>query len=293
MSGSGKRAFTLIELLVVIAIIAILAAILFPVFAQARAQARKTTCVSNFKQHAIAIMMYIQDYDETMVIAQYHPGSMAYTAPPDKELGQLLQPYMKNYQIMDCPSDPTSDQDRATVELTPPTTQEQREFNLAVKNDFGYNWQYLCPIVGDSRCPVQFGAPECDWPVKLSDINAPAHMILGVDCLWNRTPTGTPYGGGNDAIDPPCRYYADGSDSFPYHGDIYYYWYGAWVPSQPLAWNVFGGVWPWHGNIVNTAFVDSHVKPMRIPQLTAGCNVQDYWGGVIYDKGAYLWSGAQ
>jgi prepilin-type N-terminal cleavage/methylation domain-containing protein len=64
---SGRHsAFTLIELLVVIAIIAILAAILFPVFAQAREKARQTTCISNMKQAALGIMMYTQDYDETM-----------------------------------------------------------------------------------------------------------------------------------------------------------------------------------------------------------------------------------
>src|SRR5205823_4954449 len=59
-----KNAFTLIELLVVIAIIAILAAILFPVFAQARESARKTTCLSNMKQNGLAALMYVQDYDE-------------------------------------------------------------------------------------------------------------------------------------------------------------------------------------------------------------------------------------
>src|SRR5439155_17377217 len=65
----SKRAFTLIELLVVIAIIAILAAILFPVFAQARESARKTSCLSNAKQLGLGIIMYVQDYDETMVMS--------------------------------------------------------------------------------------------------------------------------------------------------------------------------------------------------------------------------------
>ena len=63
------RGFTLIELLVVIAIIAILAAILFPVFARAREAARKTSCLSNMKQIGLAAMMYVQDYDETFMLA--------------------------------------------------------------------------------------------------------------------------------------------------------------------------------------------------------------------------------
>src|SRR5438132_9355149 len=65
-TGKTQRAFTLIELLVVIAIIAILAAILFPVFAQARASARAISCVSNTRQTATAVLMYAQDYDETL-----------------------------------------------------------------------------------------------------------------------------------------------------------------------------------------------------------------------------------
>src|ERR1044071_6738210 len=81
-----KRAFTLIELLVVIAIIAILAAILFPVFAQARASARSISCVSNTKQACLAALMYSQDYDE-LIPRLDNNGSCAYgqspCAPPD------------------------------------------------------------------------------------------------------------------------------------------------------------------------------------------------------------------
>ena len=64
-----RRGFTLIELLVVIAIIAILAAILFPVFARARENARKANCQSNLKQVSLGLMQYVQDYDETMILA--------------------------------------------------------------------------------------------------------------------------------------------------------------------------------------------------------------------------------
>lgn len=88
--------FTLIELLVVIAIIAILAAILFPVFAQAREKARQTGCLSNSKQMALAIHMYLQDYDELLPWAQ-QGTSVAWN--------QLIFPYVKNEQVFRCPSD--------------------------------------------------------------------------------------------------------------------------------------------------------------------------------------------
>src|SRR6266699_2776893 len=75
-----RTGFTLIELLVVIAIIAILAAILFPVFAQAREKARQATCLSNFKQIGLGVMMYVQDWDETYPISRMRPGAMTRSA---------------------------------------------------------------------------------------------------------------------------------------------------------------------------------------------------------------------
>ena len=76
-----KRGFTLIELLVVIAIIAILAAILFPVFAKAREKARAASCLSNMKQLAIGISMYVQDYDERYMYNSFGPGVGSYPTP--------------------------------------------------------------------------------------------------------------------------------------------------------------------------------------------------------------------
>lgn len=93
-------AFTLIELLVVIAIIAILAAILFPVFAQAREKARQTACLSNSKQMGLGIMQYVQDYDEQLPIGGYN-------GPPTtgRWIG-LIQPYVKNRDVSVCSSRP-------------------------------------------------------------------------------------------------------------------------------------------------------------------------------------------
>src|SRR5437868_10112688 len=90
-----RRAFTLIELLVVIAIIAILAAILFPVFAQAREKARAISCLSNLKQIGLGCMMYLQDYDETYP-SGWMPGEN--NAPSGTTMWRVvLQPYIQKY----------------------------------------------------------------------------------------------------------------------------------------------------------------------------------------------------
>ena len=122
-----NRAFTLIELLVVIAIIAILAAILFPVFAQAREKARSASCLSNSKQVGLAMLMYSQDYDELLPLAfGYYQGlgwlwnylgntpynnvctngvcGPIWTAAMTGYWSNATQPYMKNFQILNCPS---------------------------------------------------------------------------------------------------------------------------------------------------------------------------------------------
>ena len=91
-----RSGFTLIELLVVIAIIAILAAILFPVFARARENARKATCQSNVNQLVKGIVMYVQDYDERLP-ARYYTGV---------QWSDAIQPYVKNTQAFKCPSNP-------------------------------------------------------------------------------------------------------------------------------------------------------------------------------------------
>jgi prepilin-type N-terminal cleavage/methylation domain-containing protein/prepilin-type processing-associated H-X9-DG protein len=122
-----QRGFTLIELLVVIAIIAILAAILFPVFAQAREKARSTSCLSNVKQLGLGMMMYMQDYDESypLAIATYggnyfqggysfpagwdNPVDPAFEAASNATWSNSVQPYIKNMGILACPSSAKTD----------------------------------------------------------------------------------------------------------------------------------------------------------------------------------------
>ena len=97
----NRKGFTLIELLVVIAIIALLAAILFPVFNRARENARKSSCLNNMKQIGIGMAQYTQDYDETFVIVRN-------TTAPYGSWGQRIFPYVKSVQVFACPSNTTT-----------------------------------------------------------------------------------------------------------------------------------------------------------------------------------------
>lgn len=99
-----RRGFTLIELLVVIAIIAILAAILFPVFAKAREKARQASCLSNCKQLGLAMLQYAQDYDECLPTGQ--EVNWSGTAGQSGFFANAVMPYVKNTQIFVCPSVP-------------------------------------------------------------------------------------------------------------------------------------------------------------------------------------------
>src|SRR5580692_115222 len=108
MKRSGTFGFTLIELLVVIAIIAILAAILFPVFAKVREKARQTSCLSNEKQIGLAILQYVQDNDE-----HYPTGSQENQATPSDNTDGVgwygqCNPYIKSTQLGKCPDDSTA-----------------------------------------------------------------------------------------------------------------------------------------------------------------------------------------
>ena len=122
-----QSGFTLIELLVVIAIIAILAAILFPVFARARENARKSSCMSNMKQLGLGFIQYTQDYDEKYPHSAENSlpilggwvkggGATTYVFPTDVTVGAIY-PYVKSSQIYICPSDPNATAKRLSYSM--------------------------------------------------------------------------------------------------------------------------------------------------------------------------------
>jgi len=138
-----RSAFTLIELLVVIAIIAILAAILFPVFAQAREKARAASCLSNQKQIMLAFKMYAQDYDET------HPPSQNWTSfsAPDLNgatFSGVTQPYIKNRGIFICPSNKRTRNPDPSYNV-PDDGVRHTSTSYAVNLDAGYMGYYFGP----------------------------------------------------------------------------------------------------------------------------------------------------
>jgi len=175
---SWLRGFTLIELLVVIAIIAILAAILFPVFARAREKARQASCQSNVKQLSLAVLMYNQDYDETYPPCVTSPDfATGYTA------FDLALPYVKNQQILLCPGDKVG-RVNAAYAMFAPIVVTAPPVSYAANIADGYNF-----AVDPVPPSYVLGSPLAGVPVMAeSSITMPAQTTL----LWDGMPGGQP-----------------------------------------------------------------------------------------------------
>jgi prepilin-type N-terminal cleavage/methylation domain-containing protein/prepilin-type processing-associated H-X9-DG protein len=224
-----RRGFTLIELLVVIAIIAILAAFLFPVFAQAREKARSATCQSNLKQLATAQMMYAQDYEECLCPNRNNAaGGGAWNV--------LLQPYVKNTGVFLCPS-------WRLIPNPPPLPQP---------NPLTYGLNYR--LAQRSATTLNDGPDLATGVVSLATLNGPASTIWMCDNAMVTAPSRTQQTLHQE--DPglwvlqPGSANAAGIVRFPQDppGPYAFYRQDAWRPA------------PIHMGGTNVAFVDGHVK---------------------------------
>jgi len=185
-----RKGFTLIELLVVIAIIAILAAILFPVFAQAREAARMTSCLSNMKQIGLALRMYSTDHDE--VYPNIYQGWGVSGAPGSQEgwmWKNAIQPYIKNKGVFNCPSNPVSDPTDPGV--LPPTDNSEWHDNAmgyVMENDKIMPQSYAMNSGATPWAAVDDAGTS--WvnkkPLKDAAINRPANLVAVGETTWRQ-----------------------------------------------------------------------------------------------------------
>lgn len=288
---TARKGFTLIELLVVIAIIALLAAILFPVFAQAREKARQAACLSNVKQIATGLLMYIQDSDEVLPPVNAGGEDLAGWGYGGSDIvwPQAIQPYVKSWEIFRCPSDPNhEDMTRNTISDEQQTPSDPDYYYAqGARADYGMNYEFLSPWVygypDGYEKPYYLGSR----PVSIVDIKSPAATVFIAESVWFAKSLTQPTGGGNWVIEAPCFYDENGDDmNAPIPDTLWYYNYtGGWT-NDPV-WLTYGGMWPWHKNgMINTIFVDGHVKAMPIKALAVGCDQNTKRRN---NKEAYLW----
>jgi prepilin-type N-terminal cleavage/methylation domain-containing protein len=183
---SRRRGFTLIELLVVIAIIAILAAILFPVFAQARDKARQTMCLSNQRNIGMAIIQYNQDYDETFPPSRYATGC------PGNDGGVrhtpwsiLIMPYVKNAGVFACPSDPGNPNLNVTTRPWCPNELVVIEGGVR-RHKLKRSMIPVAMPFNDCRA-APGGIMSTNWGVTMADVPKPAGTIMMAERFENTT----------------------------------------------------------------------------------------------------------
>jgi prepilin-type N-terminal cleavage/methylation domain-containing protein/prepilin-type processing-associated H-X9-DG protein len=248
-----ERGFTLIELLVVIAIIAILAAILFPVFAQARDKARSVTCLSNQKQLGLALMMYVQDYDEKMI--PYNNLSMA-AWMKDAQWGfwyNTITPYLKNSGVLMCAS------------VAPATGCEpnRKPAPNYARCGFGFNWGHVAYGSGDPK----FTVGTVGDTKSLASFLEPARTILLADSQYD--PRVNPNSGWQDIKCPmphkePLKSQVD-----------------RWVVDEASggsATNPNPNITRRHQGGANAIFVDGHAKWVHFDTYLNRTPGQEIWG---------------
>jgi prepilin-type N-terminal cleavage/methylation domain-containing protein/prepilin-type processing-associated H-X9-DG protein len=288
-----KHAFTLIELLVVIAIVAILAAILFPVFNKAKAQAHASVCSSNFRQVAMSSFIYSTDYDDRYALSRYTHRLDA-TSADDKTWVQLILPYGREFRVYKCPSDYTMGIATRAVfdeDLVPGDTYS-RYYRASKRTNIGYNYLYLSPLIQTSVFVSPLSRSQ-------TEINDQSNMVMFGDSVYKVTAGGQPSGGGSYLIVPPCRYSNEGgsiTDTFRlsdvpssalFVGDQG--WQPIPDPGREQQFVASGGLWPWHMEKLTALFVDGHSRRISLGQATKGCDVQPSWSGYVTSRSLYLW----
>lgn len=231
-----RKGFTLIELLVVIAIIAILAAILFPVFASAREKARETMCASNEKQMALAMIQYVQDYDEM------YPGFTGWGAGGNYLAA--IQPYTKSTGVYLCPSNPAGG---------PGGYATTYEMNGFLGCGTSYNWASSYPYANPTHGVVQWGGTPCSGPAGLW--TTPPGLTLGQIAFptvtWLYWESGDVYqpSSGTFAVYNSSSSYTAGVCPTSTGGPFSICWFG----DNNAYWQKY------HGGF-NIAYTDGHVK---------------------------------
>ena len=287
------RAFTLAELLTVLAIMAIMAGLLFPAFLSAKSAAKGSVCLSNMRQAWAAANMYIDDYDQYFMPVNHRPG--AFPNPKlDRTWVQLVLPYARvlphgrSFEIFTCPADTSlwEGPDTAFDQDLVPGDVYARYYTASMHVNMGFNYLYLSPII----------ARDGKWvsvPKSTMSVSDPSRTLLFVDSIWDRTKDGAPIDGGSWLVVPPCRFEEEGTrrvDTFAPDGTVYTPFVGGgWHVDQPNSPHIYGNAWPWHNGHVNLVRVDGSVKSVPIGLLTAGCDVQESWNGLIDDPSAYMW----
>ncbi len=174
-----EAAFTLVELLVVVAIIAILAAILFPVFARARENARRSSCQSNLKQMGIGLLQYTQDYDERFPMGLSTDGLGSFSTTFDH-----IQPYLKSRQIGICPSDGDAPDVALGLPGTTPISYTANQ-KLTTAPGFGDAPSPSLAQIGQSaRLPALWDAINASANPMAPDVKVNRRHFDGANCLF-------------------------------------------------------------------------------------------------------------